>query len=26
MIRMTLKDPADLDKLMDAAAYGNIVH
>jgi glycine cleavage system H protein len=25
-IRMTLKDPADLDKLMDAAAYGNIVH
>jgi glycine cleavage system H protein len=26
MIKMTLKDPADLDKLMDAAAYGNIVH
>ena len=26
MIRMTLKDPADLDKLMDAAAYANIVH
>jgi glycine cleavage system H protein len=26
MIRMTVKDPADLDKLMDAAAYGNIVH
>jgi glycine cleavage system H protein len=26
MIKMTVKDPADLDKLMDAAAYGNIVH
>lgn len=26
MIKMTIKDPADLDKLMDAAAYGNIVH
>jgi glycine cleavage system H protein len=26
MIRMTVKDPADLEKLMDAAAYGNIVH
>lgn len=26
MIKMTLKEPADLDKLMDAAAYANIVH
>jgi len=26
MIKMTVKDPADLEKLMDAAAYGNIVH
>jgi glycine cleavage system H protein len=26
MIRMTVKDAADLDKLMDATAYGNIVH
>jgi glycine cleavage system H protein len=26
MIKMTVKNPADLDKLMDAAAYGNIVH
>ena len=26
MIKMTVKDPVDLDKLMDAAAYGNIVH
>ena len=26
MIKMTVKDPSDLDKLMDAAAYGNIVH
>jgi len=26
MIKMTVKDPADLDKLMDAAAYANIVH
>jgi len=26
MVKMTVKDPADLDKLMDAAAYGNIVH
>ena len=26
MVKMTLKDPADLDKLMDAAAYANIVH
>jgi len=26
MIKMTVKEPADLDKLMDAAAYGNIVH
>jgi len=26
MIKMTVQDPADLDKLMDAAAYGNIVH
>jgi glycine cleavage system H protein len=26
MIKMTVKDPADVDKLMDAAAYGNIVH
>ena len=26
MIKMTVKEPADLDKLMDAAAYANIVH
>jgi glycine cleavage system H protein len=26
MIRMTVTNPADLDKLMDAAAYGNLVH
>ncbi|HTI09543.1 MAG TPA: glycine cleavage system protein GcvH [Puia sp.] len=26
MIKVTLENPADLDKLMDAAAYGNIVH
>src|SRR5215467_5475358 len=26
MVKMTVKDPADLDKLMDAAAYANIVH
>ena len=26
MIRMKVKDPADVDKLMDAAAYANIVH
>jgi glycine cleavage system H protein len=26
MIRMTVKDPSDLEQLMDAAAYGNIVH
>jgi glycine cleavage system H protein len=26
MIRMTVKDPADLDALMGAAAYANIVH
>ena len=26
MIRMKVKDPADIDKLMDAAAYANIVH
>jgi glycine cleavage system H protein len=26
MVRITVKDPADIDKLMDAAAYGNIVH
>jgi len=26
MIKLTLENPADLDKLMDAAAYGNIVH
>ena len=26
MIRMTVKDPADVAKLLDAAAYGNIVH
>jgi len=26
MIKMTVKEPADLDTLMDAAAYGNIVH
>ena len=26
MIKMTVKDPTDLDKLMDAAAYANIVH
>lgn len=26
MVKMTLKDPADLEKLMDADAYANIVH
>ncbi|MBN9382876.1 MAG: glycine cleavage system protein GcvH [Chitinophagaceae bacterium] len=26
MVKMTVKEPADLDKLMDAAAYANIVH
>lgn len=26
MIRMTVNDPAEVDKLMDAAAYANIVH
>ncbi len=26
MIKMTLSDPSDVAKLMDAAAYGNIVH
>jgi len=26
MVKMTVKDPADVDKLMDAAAYANIVH
>lgn len=26
MIRLTVTNPADVDKLMDAAAYGNIVH
>jgi glycine cleavage system H protein len=26
MIRMKVKDPADVEKLMDAAAYANIVH
>jgi glycine cleavage system H protein len=26
MVRMIVKEPADLDKLMDAAAYANIVH
>jgi len=26
MVKMTVNDPTDLDKLMDAAAYGNIVH
>lgn len=26
MIKMTVKDPADVAKLMDSAAYGNIVH
>jgi len=26
MVKMTVKDLADLDKLMDAAAYANIVH
>ncbi|HWK06443.1 MAG TPA: glycine cleavage system protein GcvH [Puia sp.] len=26
MVKITLDNPADLDKLMDAAAYGNIVH
>jgi glycine cleavage system H protein len=26
MIRMKVKDPADIAKLMDAAAYANIVH
>ena len=26
MVKIMLDNPADLDKLMDAAAYGNIVH
>ena len=26
MVKIILDNPADLDKLMDAAAYGNIVH
>ena len=26
MIKMTIKDSSDLEKLMDAAAYSNIVH
>lgn len=26
MVKMTVKDPADLDKLMDAAAYAKVVH
>ena len=26
MVKMTVKDPTVLDKLMDAAAYANIVH
>jgi glycine cleavage system H protein len=26
MIKMTVNDPTDLDALMDAAAYGNLVH
>jgi len=26
MIKMTVKDPADLDKLMDAASYAKVVH
>jgi len=26
MIKMTVKEPADLDKLLDAAAYANVVH
>ncbi|HEY8970851.1 MAG TPA: glycine cleavage system protein GcvH [Puia sp.] len=26
MVKMTVKDPADLDKLMDAAAYAKLVH
>lgn len=26
MIRLTVDNPSDLDKLMDAAAYGGIVH
>jgi len=26
MIRMKVKEPADIDKLMDAAAYASIVH
>jgi len=26
MVKMTVKDPADLDKLMDAAAYTKLVH
>jgi hypothetical protein len=26
MIKLTVDNPADLDKLMDAAAYGKIVH
>ncbi|MHA4808018.1 glycine cleavage system protein GcvH [Flavitalea flava] len=26
MVKVTLNDPADLDKLMDAAAYSKIVH
>jgi glycine cleavage system H protein len=26
MVKMTVKDPTDLDKLMDAAAYAKVVH
>jgi glycine cleavage system H protein len=26
MVKMTVKDPSDLDKLMDAAAYAKVVH
>jgi glycine cleavage system H protein len=26
IVKMELNDPSDLDKLMDAAAYGSIVH
>ena len=26
MVKVTVKDPSDLDKLMDAAAYAKVVH
>jgi len=26
MVKLTVSDPADFEGLMDAAAYGNLVH